>query len=122
MPRPVRSGSASRSALTVYTYPHSGQVISLCRPIRVGAIEPVGITNPSASMLQSKNARNTTTNDSIDSRPPRDRRRAGRRPMRPAAATLVGFLSSPANHVVPRIALGLAPDPRVPAYQIDPRT
>jgi hypothetical protein len=41
----------------------------LCRPIRVGAIEPVGITNPSASRLQIRKARNTTTNDSIDSRP-----------------------------------------------------
>src|SRR3954454_512137 len=63
------SSLSSSLALTEYRYPHFGHTTSLCRPINVGAIEPVGITNASASNVRNRNAStNAITIDSTVSR------------------------------------------------------
>src|SRR5690606_31001513 len=56
---------------TVNSNPHLGQVSSLWRPSSVGAIDPVGMTNASASNVRNRNAKmNAITIDSTVSRVP----------------------------------------------------
>src|SRR5690606_26651810 len=68
--RPCSRGpSTSSEALTENFTPHRGQITSLCRPIRVGAIEPAAISNASASTPRITKARiKATTICSIRSR------------------------------------------------------
>src|SRR6185436_15674300 len=51
------SWSHSLLAPVLYQWPHSGHFTSLCRPIRVGAIEPVGMTKASATNPRKRRAR-----------------------------------------------------------------
>ena len=66
--RPASSGS-SVLAVVRNRQPHCVHATSLCRPCSAGDIDPVGITNASASNVRMKNAStNATTIDSIVSR------------------------------------------------------
>src|SRR2546423_889451 len=53
----MTSFSASGLQLTWYQEPHLGHLRSLWRPTSVGAIEPVGITNASATKPRKRSAR-----------------------------------------------------------------
>src|ERR1700690_819137 len=57
---PFSDGSTCRLQLTTNSSPHSGQMTDLLYPSRVGAIEPVGMTNASAENDLSISTRTTT--------------------------------------------------------------
>src|SRR5688572_20142647 len=71
--RPVSTSfSASGLQLTWYHAPHLGHFRSLCRPSSVGAIEPVGITNASATKPRNNRAKITAmaTDSTVSRQPP----------------------------------------------------
>src|SRR5947207_2775779 len=71
IPVKLPSERCSELHVTSYHLPHLGHLRSLCRPSSVGAIEPVGITNASATKPRNNKARMTAiATDSIVSRQP----------------------------------------------------
>src|SRR4051794_36317080 len=85
--RPViRSLSCSGLQLTWYHSPHLGHFRSLCRPSSVGAIDPVGMTNASATNPRKNSPRITAI--AIDSTVSRQPPSGGR------SFDVSGFLSS----------------------------
>src|SRR3954471_2326536 len=72
IPVKLPSERCSELHVTSYHLPHLGHLRSLCRPSSVGAIEPVGITNASATNPRNSSAKMTAiaTDSTVSRQPP----------------------------------------------------